>query len=135
LNHIISNTLNGLDVDKLDYLYRDSFYIGAGIPFDLDRIITNAQVIGGNICFPEKNSYDVLKVFRKRYDLHKQFYNHKTVICIELLIKQILDRLDTITGLSTFVTPTNDTSNVTVSGTYVGTNSSVYLPFVLINIL
>jgi HD superfamily phosphohydrolase len=96
---IVSNNINGLDVDKLDYICRDSFYLGLNTSFQFTRIINNVKVIDDNICFPEKNSYDILKVFRKRYDLHKQFYNHKTVICIELLIKQILDRLDTIINI------------------------------------
>jgi HD superfamily phosphohydrolase len=104
---IISNSLNGLDVDKLDYLYRDSFYIGAGIPFDLDRIITNAQVIGGNICFPEKVSYDIYKVFRARYDLHKQYYNHKTVVCIEYMVKKIFGALEDLLGISQIINSKN----------------------------
>ena len=101
---IVSNNINGLDVDKLDYICRDSFYLGLNTSFQFTRIINNVKVINDNICFPEKNSYDVLKVFRKRYDLHKQFYNHKTVICIELLIKQILDRLDTIINIKSIFT-------------------------------
>jgi deoxynucleoside triphosphate triphosphohydrolase SAMHD1 len=97
---IISNSLNGLDVDKLDYLYRDSFYLGSGNPYDLMRVISHIQVIGGNICFPEKISYDIYKVFRSRYDLHKQFYTHKTSICIEHMIRDILHNLDPILNIS-----------------------------------
>ena len=100
---IISNTLNGLDVDKLDYLYRDSFYLGSGNPYDLMRVISHIQVIGGNICFPEKISYDIYKVFRSRYDLHKQFYTHKTTICIEYMIQDILYNLDTILNISSTI--------------------------------
>ena len=37
------------------------------------------------------------------------------------------DRLDTITGLSTYISPTNDTANVTVQGSYTGNTSRVYL--------
>ena len=93
---IVSNSLNGLDVDKLDYLYRDSFYFGSGIPYDLSRVISHIQVINRNICFPEKISYDIYKVFRSRYDLHKQYYAHKTTICIEYMIRDILENLDPI---------------------------------------
>ena len=39
----------------------------------------------------------------------------------------ITDRLDTITGLGTYISPTNDTANVTVQGTYTGNTSRVYL--------
>lgn len=97
---IISNSLNGLDVDKLDYLCRDSFYFGSGKPFDLMRVISHTKVINGNICFPEKISYEIYKVFRARYDLHKQFYNHKTTICVEYMIRDILENLDPILKIS-----------------------------------
>jgi HD superfamily phosphohydrolase len=97
---IISNSLNGLDVDKLDYLCRDSFYFGAGIPYDLSRIISHIKVINNNICFPEKVSYDIYKVFRTRYDLHKQYYNHKTVVSIEYMIRSILEKLDPILNIT-----------------------------------
>ncbi len=97
---IISNSLNGLDVDKLDYLYRDSFYLGTGNPYDLSRVISHVQVINKNICFPEKISYDIYKVFRSRYDLHKQYYTHKTTIAIEYMIRDILYNLDPILKIS-----------------------------------
>ena len=97
---IISNSLNGLDVDKLDYLYRDSFYLGTGNPYDLSRVISHVQVINKNICFPEKISYDIYKVFRSRYDLHKQYYTHKTTISIEYMIRDILCNLDPILKIS-----------------------------------
>jgi len=97
---IVSNSLNGLDVDKLDYLYRDSFYLGIGNPYDLLRIISHVQVIDLNICFSEKISYDIYKVFRSRYDLHKQYYTHKTTICIEYMIRDILYNLDPILKIS-----------------------------------
>lgn len=93
---IISNLSSGLDVDKLDYLLRDSFYLGRGIPFDLDEIISHAQVINNNICFPEKISYEISTIFRVRYDLHKRYYNNCTVVKIECMINVILEKLDTI---------------------------------------
>jgi HD superfamily phosphohydrolase len=97
---IISNSLNGLDVDKLDYLNRDSYYLGAGIPFDLSTIINHVKVINKNICFPEKISYDIYKVYRSRYDNHKLYYNNKTTICIEYMIRDILEKLDGILLIS-----------------------------------
>ena len=97
---IISNSLNGLDVDKLDYLYRDSFYLGSGTPYDLMRVISHIKIIDKNICFPEKISYEIYKIYRSRYDLHKQFYCHKTTICIEYMIRDILKNLDPILQIS-----------------------------------
>lgn len=97
---IISNSLNDLDVDKLDYLCRDSYYLGTGEPFNVNRIIEHAKIIDSNIVFPIKISYDLFKVYRSRYDLHKQFYNNKTVICIEYMLKKILDRLNKILNIT-----------------------------------
>jgi HD superfamily phosphohydrolase len=93
---IISNSLNDLDVDKLDYLCRDSYYLGTGEPFNVNRIIEHAKVIDNNIVFPEKISYEIFKVYRSRYDMHKQFYNNKTVVCIEYMLRSILNKLDKI---------------------------------------
>ena len=70
--------------------------MGSGTPYDLSRVISHIQVLNKNICFPEKISYDIYKVFRSRYDLHKQFYTHKTTICIEYMIRDILENLDPI---------------------------------------
>lgn len=96
-----------MDVDKLDYLYRDSFYLGTGNPYDLQRVISHVQVIGSNICFPEKISYDIYKVFRSRYDLHKQYYTHKTTVCIEYMIKDILYNLNPILKISNTIKNNN----------------------------
>jgi HD superfamily phosphohydrolase len=97
---IISNSLNDLDVDKLDYLCRDSYYLGSTHPFNIWRIIDHVKVINKNMVFPEKISYEIFKVFRSRYDMHKQFYNNKTVICIEYMIQNILNKLDNILKIS-----------------------------------
>jgi HD superfamily phosphohydrolase len=126
---IVSNNINGLDVDKLDYICRDSFYLGLNTSFQFTRIVNNVKVINDNICFPEKNGYDILKVFRKRYDLHKQFYNHKTVICIELLIKQILDRLDTIINIKGIFTDFNVERFTDLTDATIFNTTTTLLPF------
>ena len=41
LNQIVSNSINGLDTDKLDYLVRDSLSIGTGLNVNMIRIINS----------------------------------------------------------------------------------------------
>lgn len=95
LFQIISNSMNGLDVDKLDYMYRDSYYLGLGKPqYDLSRIFCNAKIIDGNICHPSKMAYDILSIFITRYNLYRQFYHHKTAKCIELMVYELFDSLE-----------------------------------------
>lgn len=91
---IVSNKLNGLDVDKMDYLRRDCYYLGKSVPFDYKRIISNSIIINNNIHFSEKINYEIYLVFRTRYDMHKQHYGHKTVISLNLMMKDILVKLD-----------------------------------------
>ena len=42
----------------------------------------------------------IYKVYRARYDLHKQFYNHKTVVGIEYMIRLIFENLDSILSIT-----------------------------------
>jgi HD superfamily phosphohydrolase len=90
LYQIISNSLNSIDLDKFDYITRDTYNIGLKYGFEYQRIIEEARVIDGNICFPQKMSYDVQQLFSVRYRLHKQIYTHPVVIAVEYMIRDIL---------------------------------------------
>jgi len=49
---IIANKTNSLDVDKFDYLQRDSKHLGIKtVGFDYNRIIKNSRVINGQVCY------------------------------------------------------------------------------------
>ena len=96
---IISNKLNGIDIDKMDYLFRDCYYLGKIKPFDLVCIIKNSLVLNGNVHFSKQVCYDVYQIFRTRYDMHKQFYGHKTVICVNLMIMHIFDKFNNFINL------------------------------------
>ena len=86
LYEIISNNRNGIDVDKFDYLKRDTFYLGLSFSLDCSRIIKSVRVIDGKLCYLDKSYYHILEMFEIRNKLHKQIYKHKTVIGIELSI-------------------------------------------------
>lgn len=93
---IVSNPLNSIDVDKFDYLTRDSKMLNINISFDYKRLVNNAMVINNKICYPKKIDYDIINMFQTRYYLHKKVYNHKIVISSLLLITELLDELDKI---------------------------------------
>lgn len=84
---IISNKRNGMDVDKFDYLLRDSKMLGMmhnGI--DGARIIRSARVIDNQICYEIKDADSLYEVGELRYKLHKKIYHHKTAKAIEYMI-------------------------------------------------
>ena len=93
LYHIISNSSNGIDVDKFDYLKRDTFNLGLSYSIDLERLIETARVIDNEICYPEKMLFAISNIFQTRGRLHKEVYNHPVVQSIELMIFDFLEKL------------------------------------------
>lgn len=96
---IISNSFNNLDVDKFDYLSRDAYSLGLKYSFDFTRIIDDARVINNIICFPQQIYFEIASVFKTRYRLFRQIYNHKAVISIQFMISEIIELLDPILNI------------------------------------
>ena len=88
---IVSNSLNNIDVDKFDYLTRDSTMLGINISFNFNRFIENALVINNIICYPKKIDTDIINLFASRYYMHKKIYTHKLVISSLLIITELLE--------------------------------------------
>jgi len=93
---IVSNTLNGLDVDKYDYLTRDSTLLGINIAFSPDKLINNAIVINNIIAFPKQIDSDIINLFSTRHYLHRKIYSHKVVISIDLIICKLLTLINDV---------------------------------------
>lgn len=91
---IIANPVNGIDVDKFDYLVRDSTICGIKTSFDFERIIKQAIVINNEVNYPWKIRNDIFQMFLTRYQLHQNIYNHKKVKAIEILIIKIFERIN-----------------------------------------
>lgn len=83
LAHIVHNTINGLDADKLDYFIRDSQCTSFVIGCDWKRIIYESSVLNDEIVFPQKMVGDIFNVYQIRFRLYKEVYFHKTVSIIE----------------------------------------------------
>lgn len=61
---IVANKKNSLDVDKFDYLQRDSKHLGlTTVGFDWQRIIRNSRVIGNQLCYNKKIINDLKQVY------------------------------------------------------------------------
>jgi HD superfamily phosphohydrolase len=57
---IVANKKNSIDVDKFDYICRDSYHIGqCKAAVDYDRIFNSSRLIDGNLCFHIKVSIQV----------------------------------------------------------------------------
>lgn len=82
-----------LDMDRLDYLRRDSFYTGVqeGV-IGHDRIINMLHVKQGELVIEEKGIYSIEKFLIARRLMYWQVYLHKTVVAAETLLIRILER-------------------------------------------
>lgn len=104
LHQLVSSQL---DVDRLDYLMRDSFYTGVaeGI-IGSERIIKMMQVVDDQLVIEEKGIYSLEKFLIARRLMYWQVYLHKTVLSAELLLMLIMQRAKSIaaTGKELFCT-------------------------------
>tara|TARA_B100001093_G_scaffold519354_1_gene607980 strand:- start:1488 stop:2768 length:1281 start_codon:yes stop_codon:yes gene_type:complete len=93
---IVANKRCQLDVDKIDYIQRDSLYLGnVGMKGEFDRLINEARVVKTSdgtmeIGWFHRLNYEIFSLFTNRYRLHKLVYNHHTVKGYEYLITSIL---------------------------------------------
>jgi HD superfamily phosphohydrolases len=105
LHQLVSSQL---DVDRMDYLNRDSFFTGVseGV-ISFDRIIKMLNVVNDEIVVEYKGLYSVEKFIIARRLMYWQVYLHKTVIGAEQLLIKILQRAKYLTasGAKLFSTP------------------------------
>jgi HD superfamily phosphohydrolase len=93
---LISLINSQLDVDKFDYLLRDSHYAGVkyGV-FDLDRLLDSLLVIEGELVVLEGGYYATEQLILARYHMFEQLYYHHTKRAFEnmarIVAKHLLD--------------------------------------------
>ena len=90
LHQLVSSQL---DMDRLDYLNRDSFYTGVSEgKIGSDRIIEMLNVKDGELVLEEKGIYSIEKFIVARRLMYWQVYLHKTVVSAEQMLIKIIQR-------------------------------------------
>ncbi|MFV0522703.1 MAG: HD domain-containing protein [Mangrovibacterium sp.] len=105
LHQLVSSQL---DIDRLDYLRRDSFYSGvAEGAISADRIIKMMNVTNNELVIEEKAIYSIEKFLISRRLMYWQVYLHKTVLSAEILLEKTLKRAKelALAGTDLFATP------------------------------
>jgi uncharacterized protein len=90
LHQLVSSQL---DVDRLDYLTRDSFFTGVneGV-IAYDRIIEMMNMRQDELVIEHKGIYSIEKFIIARRLMYWQVYLHKTVLCVEQMLIKALQR-------------------------------------------
>ncbi len=106
--HLCQLVSSQLDMDRLDYLRRDSFFTGVteGI-IGSDRIIKMLHVYQDELVIEAKGVYSIEKFLLARRLMYWQVYLHKTVIAADQLLLSILSRAKELvrSGRELFGTP------------------------------
>lgn len=91
LNQLISSQL---DIDRLDYLKRDSFFTGVYEgSVGIERILKTMRVHKGNIVIEKKGIYAIENYILARRLMYMQVYLHKTVLAADKLMRNIFARV------------------------------------------
>ena len=82
-----------LDMDRLDYLKRDSFFTGVSEgSINSERLISMLNVVADKLVVEEKGIYSVEKFIIARRLMYWQVYLHKTSLVAEQLLTRLLKR-------------------------------------------
>ena len=97
LFQIVANKYCSIDVDKIDYIQRDSYHLGFGLSEKYERLITMCDIkeFEGNmvLAWPDKLQDEIISLFETRYRLHKKVYCHHTVKSCEFIITDLLNNI------------------------------------------
>lgn len=122
LYQIVANKQNSLDVDKFDYLRRDTMSVGFESVYATRRIMPYSRVVNDEICYSEKLAADIFEIFRSRYSLTRTLYSHKTSKAIDYMIVDALKLSDSVLKISQSIK--NPKSFMNVSDVIISTISS-----------
>ncbi len=90
LNQLVSSQL---DIDRLDYLNRDSFFTGVSEgKIGSERIIKLLNVFKDELVIEEKGIYSIENFLSSRRLMYWQVYLHKTTVAVEQMLVQIIRR-------------------------------------------
>ena len=105
LHQLVSSQL---DIDRLDYLKRDSFFTGVYEgSIGSERIIKMLNVVSGQLVVEEKGIYSIENFLSARRLMYWQVYLHKTAVCSEVMLINLIKRAKTLvqSGNSVPATP------------------------------
>jgi HD superfamily phosphohydrolase len=115
-----------LDIDRSDYLKRDSFYTGVSEGnINSERLISMMSVVNDELVIEEKGIYSIEKFLTARRLMYWQVYLHKTSLVAEQMITRILKRakelshkgvkLEASSALSFFLNNSTNSNNFEIS--------------------
>jgi len=88
--NVVNNSLTGIDADKLDYIVRDNRAFGLHLDVDVQRLVANAKIVEGKLCFCSRVGDDLANLFFVRNRLYRHVYSHRVIQRVENILAQII---------------------------------------------
>ncbi len=112
---IISNEINGIDVDKFDYIKRDCYYTGVTCGFDAQRLMQFGSIKEDSkgrsyINYNKKANEIINEMWRSRSDLHRRVYRHRVVQVVDEMISEIFSLVSDLPIVTIF--PSGDKGKI-----------------------
>lgn len=93
-NCLISILNSDIDVDKLDYILRDSFMTGVQfVALDVDRLIFSYRILGDDLAFDGTSLSIVNNLIHGRNAMYHWVYNHHITVYIDCLFKRYIRKI------------------------------------------
>ncbi len=97
-------TSSQLDVDRMDYLQRDSYFTGALYgTIDVDRIIRSMKIQNHEVLYRASGAPAIESYLMARYHMYNQIYYHPVARSYELLLQSIFIRITDIADTNEWV--------------------------------
>lgn len=94
INKLISSNI---DVDRIDYILRDSYFIGTNYStIDIDFLIERSHLLDNDICFSQSTTNIIESFLLGRYYMHQDIYDNKNTYIYEWSLINIFKRLKEI---------------------------------------
>lgn len=94
INKLISSNI---DVDRIDYILRDSYFIGTNYStIDIDFLIERTHLLDNDICFSQSTTNIIESFLLGRYYMHQDIYDNKNTYIYEWSLINIFKRLKEI---------------------------------------
>ena len=94
LSFIISNKDTYIDLNKLDYLIRDTNRTLYHVKFQFERLIYNCKILDNRLCWKESDIHSIERVFYAKIDMENRVYQHRVTQSINCMIYDILNEMD-----------------------------------------
>ncbi len=95
-----------IDVDKLDFLIRDSYFTGVEYGYiDVQRLLNSITVVNDHLVIDTASISALEAYIIARYEMFKAVYYHRTVRSANLMLIKIMDYARDYLGLISFSTP------------------------------